>query len=152
MFGKRVSEYLAFLKVPLILVAAMGLLRLALSLAGLPVTTVRWFSMNLVAWACVIWYGVAVYKKGFGSYKHLLPMGFFLMAVFQAVAVLGIALAMAGLQNVFAAPEFSVPGSGQGVHMLAHLTIGIIVPTLLTWGVACLVMLITKAVSPRRAA
>ena len=151
MFGKRVSEYLAFQKVPLILVAAMGLLRLGLSLAGLPVSTVRWFSMNLVGWAAAIWYGVAVYKTGFGSYKQLLPLGLFQMIVFQAVAVLGIGLAMAGLQNVYAAPEFSFPGYGQGVHMAAHLTVGIVVPTLLIWGVASLVMLITKAVSPRRA-
>jgi len=152
MFGKRVSEYLAFQKVPLILVAAMGLLRLGLSLAGLPVSTVRWFSMNLVGWAATIWYGVAVYKTGFGSYKQLLPLGLFQMIVFQAVAVLGIGLAMAGLQNVYAAPEYSFPPPyGQGVHMAGHLTIGIVVPTLLIWGVASLVMLITKAVSPRRA-
>jgi len=151
MFGKRVSEYLAFQKVPLIVLAAMGLLRLGLSLAGLPVSTVRWFSMNLVGWAAAIWYGVAVYKTGFGSYKQLLPLGLFQMIVFQAVAVLGIGLAMAGLQNVYAAPEFSFPGYGQGVHMAAHLTVGIVVPTLLIWGVASLVMLITKAVSPRRA-
>jgi hypothetical protein len=36
MFGKRVSEYLAFEKVWLFLIAAMGLVRLGVSLAGVP--------------------------------------------------------------------------------------------------------------------
>jgi hypothetical protein len=36
MFGKRVSEYLAFEKVWLFLIAAVGLVRLGVSLAGAP--------------------------------------------------------------------------------------------------------------------
>ena len=51
----------------LILIAAVGLARLGLSLAGLPVTTVRWFSMNVVAWAGVFYYGVAVHSPSASS-------------------------------------------------------------------------------------
>jgi hypothetical protein len=39
----------------------------------------------------------------------------------------------------------------QWTHLLAHLTIGIVVPPLLLWGVASLVMLITKRVTRRAA-
>ncbi len=61
MFGKGLSQYLAFQKVVLVLLAAVGLVRLLLSLAGLPNAIVLWFSMNLVAWAGTVYYGVAVH-------------------------------------------------------------------------------------------
>jgi hypothetical protein len=108
--------------------------------------------MNLVAWAGTFYYGVAVPTKAFGGYRHLLPLVFFQMALFQLVAVLGILLAIAGYANIFAAPEYSFPGQSQGVHVLAHLTVGIVVPSLLTWGVASLVMLATRKLTRGRAA
>lgn len=150
MFGKRIPEYLEFQKVFLVLIAVVGLLRLVLSLAGVPHTTTRWLSMNVVSWAGAFYYGVAVYTRGFGSYKQLLPLGFFQIVVQQAIAVLGILLAIAGYDNVYAAPEFSF-GAGQTAHLLSHLTIGIVVPPFIFWGVSSLVMLVTKKTSRRPA-
>ena len=63
--------------------------------------------MNVVSWLAVVYYGVAVHTKGFGSYRHLIPLGFLQIAAQQGVAVLGILLAIAGRDNVFAAPEYS---------------------------------------------
>jgi hypothetical protein len=151
MFGKPLSEYLAFQKVILGLLAAVGLARLGLSVAGLPNTTVAWLSMNGVAWAGAIYYGVAVHTKGFGTYRHILPLGFFQTVLQQSIAVLGILLAIGGYPNVYAAPEYSFAAQSQWSHVLAHLTIGIIVPPLLFWGVASLVMLVTKKVARRTA-
>jgi hypothetical protein len=155
MFGKRLSEYLRFQKVWLALIAAVGLARLGLSLAGLPDSTVTFLSMTVVGWAAIIYYGVAVHTRGFGSYKQILPLVFFQILLVQAIAVLGILLAIAGLPNIYAAPEYSGPpfarSANQWSHALAHLTIGIVVPTLLGWGVASLVLLITKKVSRRPA-
>jgi hypothetical protein len=155
MFGKRLSEYLRFQKVWLALIAAVGLARLGLSLAGLPDSTVTFLSMTVVGWAAIIYYGVAVHTRGFGSYKQILPLVFFQILLVQAIAVLGILLAIAGLPNIYAAPEYSGPpfarSANQWSHALAHLTIGIVVPSLLGWGVASLVMLITKKVSRRPA-
>ena len=151
MFGKRVSEYLAFEKVWLALIAAVGLARLVLSLAGLPDRTVAWFSMNVVVWAGALYFGAAVHTKGFGSYKQLLPLMIFAMLTEQSVAVLGILLSIAGLPNVFTAPEFSFGVQSQWIHLLSHLTIGIVVPPFLLWAVSSLVLLITKKVSRRPA-
>jgi len=39
----------------------------------------------------------------------------------------------------------------EGAHLLGHLTIGMVVPTLATWGLASLVMLITKKLVRRPA-
>ena len=68
-------------------------------------------------------------------------------------AVLGILLSIGGFPNIYAAPEYSPPGGPQSqwLHMLAHLTIGMVVGPLLGWGVASLVMLITKKVARRPA-
>ena len=155
MFGKRVTEYLGFQKVWLILLAVVGLGRLGLSLAGLPDRTVMWLSMTVVGWAAVFYYGVAVHTRGFGSYKHLLPLMIFQVVLVQAIAVFGILLAIAGLPNIYAAPEYSGPpfarSANQWTHALAHLTIGIVVPVLLGWGVGSLVLLITKKVARRPA-
>jgi hypothetical protein len=152
MFGKPISQYLDFQKVVLGILAAVGLARLGLSLAGLPNSTVAWLSMNAVGWAGALYYGVAVYTKGFGSYKQLLPLGFFQIVLQQLIAVAGILLAIAGYSNVYAAPEFSCGAQSQWVHILSHLTIGIVVPPFLFWAVSSLVLLITKKVtSPVRA-
>ena len=155
MFGKRVPEYLGFQKAWLILLAVVGLGRLGLSLAGLPDRTVMWLSMTVVGWAAVFYYGVAVHTRGFGSYKHLLPLMMFQVVLVQAIAVFGILLAIAGLPNIYAAPEYSGPpfarSSNQWTHALAHLTIGIVVPVLLGWGVGSLVLLVTKKVARRPA-
>lgn len=149
MFGKRLSQYLGFQKVILGLLAAVGLVRLGLSLAGLPNTTVAWLSMNAVGWAGALYYGLAVHTRGFGSYKQILPLGFFQTVLQQGIAVLGILLAISGYSNVYAAPEFSFGAESQWVHLLSHLTIGIIVPPLLLWAVAALVLMVTKRVATR---
>jgi hypothetical protein len=150
MFGKPVSEYLSLQKVVLVLLAAVGLLRLGLSLAGLPNDTVRWVSMNAVGWAGILYYGIAAHARGF-TYKQLLPLALFQTLVFQAIAVLGIALAIAGQPNIYSAPEFSMGAQSQTVHLMMHLTVGVVVATLVAWGVACLVLLVTKKLSPRPA-
>jgi hypothetical protein len=154
MFGKSIVEYLRFQKAWLILLAAVGLARLGLSLAGLPDRVVLWLSMTVVGWIAIVYYGVAVHTRGFGTYRHLVPLIFFQMVLVQAIAVFGILLAIAGLPNIYAAPEFSGPpfarSSNQWTHALAHLTIGIVAPVLLGWGVASLVMLVTRAVTRRR--
>jgi hypothetical protein len=151
MFGKTVSEYLDFQKFFLWLLLAVGVARLGLSLAGVPDTTVRWVSMNAVVWVATLYYGVAVHTRGFGSYKQLLPLLVFQMAVFHAIAVLGILLTIAGYPNVYAAPEYSpTAGTSQWLHVLAHLTAGMIAAPLIGWAVASLVMAATKAATGRR--
>lgn len=152
MFGKPISRYLDFQKAFLALIVVVGLLRLALSLAGLPDATVRWVSMNVPLWIGTIYYGVAAQRTAFGSYKQLLPLVFLQLVPFHAIAVVGILLAIAGMPNIFAAPEYSGPSPdiNQGLHALAHLTIGIVVPSLLLWGVASLAFRITKSLAPPR--
>ena len=147
MFGKPLSQYLDFQKVILGLIAAVGLARLGMSLAGTPNSAVAFLSMNVVAWAGALYYGLAADRHGFTRYKQLLPLGFFQIVLQQVIAVVGILLAIAGYANIYAAPEFSFGAQSQWLHILAHLTIGLVIPPFLFWGVSSLVMLITKKVT-----
>lgn len=152
MFGKRLTEYLGFQKVFLGLIAVVGLARLGLSLAGVPDSTAKWISMTVVVLAGAIYYGVSVHVSGFGGYKQLLPLVLFQVVLVQAIAVFAIVLSIAGLPNVFTASEYSGPfAQNQWAHLAGHLTIGMVVPTLATWGLASLVMLLTKKVVQRPA-
>jgi hypothetical protein len=152
MFGKSLAQYLDFQKSFLALIAVVGLARLALSLAGLPHTTVRWLSMNAVFWAGLLYAGVAVHTRGFGGYRQLLPLGIAQTVLMQAIAVLGILLSIAGASNIYAAPEFSFGVRSQWLHALSHVTVGIVVPPFVFWGAASLVLLATRSLARRPAA
>ena len=73
-FGKKLSAYIAFQKVVLAVAVVVGMVRLGLSLAGVSDSVTRWLSMTVVAIAATIYYGIAVHTKGFGTYRHLLPL------------------------------------------------------------------------------
>ena len=104
MFGKKLSEYLAFQKWFLAAIAVVGTARLVLSLAGVADSTTRWFSMQAVWLAGFLYYAVAVHTTRFGGYRHILPLLFNQAVLVQAIAILGIAIAMvSGQDNVFIA-------------------------------------------------
>ena len=153
MFGKRLSQYLGFQKVWLVLTAAVGLARLGLSLAGVPDDGVRYLSMNLLLWTGAVYYGVAVYTRGFGSYKQILPLAFFQVLILHVIAFAGILFSIAGFSNIFAAPEYSGPATAQNqwLHALSHLTIGMVAAPLVLWAVGSLAMWITKKAARRPA-
>lgn len=149
MFGKPVGEYLALQKWWLVALAVVGVLRIALSLGGVPDATVKWLATNVVGFAAAFYYGVAGAKAGF-LYKQLLPLTFFHAIVFHALAAIGILLTIAGYPNIYATPEYT-PFSNQWLHLGAHLTIGMVAASLIGWALASLSMRVTRAVSPRTA-
>src|SRR5262245_29051167 len=90
MFGKKGKEYVRFERWILILIVVVFALRLGLSLAGaskaygsgspefsarflLPKAT-EWVSINLVLLVGILYCGIAVQARGFGTYKHLFPL------------------------------------------------------------------------------
>jgi hypothetical protein len=151
-FGKRLSEYLRFQKVFLVLIAVVGSARLGLSLAGLPDSTVKWFSLTAVAAAGFVYYGVAVHTSGFGGYKQLLPLVMIQNVLDNSIVIVGIALSIVGLPNIFAAPEYGGPAvQAPWRHILGHVVGGMGIFSVVGWGVASLVMLIMKKLARRPA-
>jgi len=153
MFGKTVAQYLGFQKIVLALIALAFLVRLALSLAGQPNSVAKWISVTVVLLAGVVYYGVAVHKSGFGSYKQLYPLLLFQSLLGEGLVALAIVLAIfTGTDNIYTAPEYSGGGDGKTwFHVVAHLIVAAVVLPLISWAVASLAMLVTKKVSPRTA-
>jgi len=151
MFGKTVAQYLGFQKVVLALIVLAWLVRLALSLGGAPNATARWISVTVVLLLGVLYYGVAVHTRGFGSYKQLYPLVLFQSVLGQGLVALAIVLAiLTGGDNIYTAPEYSGGGDGKNwLHVVAHLVIGAVILPLVSWGVSSLVLLVTKKVAPR---
>src|SRR5215813_10353475 len=93
-FGKRLSDYVAFSKLFLILIPVVGIARLALSLGGEPNSTVKWISVTALLWIAVLYYPVRVHTNNFGSYRHLLVIFALLNLVAQVIIISGILLAI----------------------------------------------------------
>jgi len=146
--GKKLSEYIAFQKVVLIVIAVVGILRLVLSVAGVSDAATRWLSMTVVALVAMVYYAITVHTKGFGSYRHLLPLLVIQSVVANLIAIVGIAVSAAtGKANVFTADEYG--GTlAPAMHIGGHVLAGMIIGPLIGWAIASLIMLITKKVKP----
>ena len=151
MFGKSVSQYLAFQKVILGLILVAFVVRLALSLSGTPNQSAKWISVTSVLLLGVVFYGVAVHTSGFGSYKQLYPLLLFQSLLGEGLVALAIVLAIfTGRDNIYTAPEYSGGGDGKNwTHVVAHLVVAAVILPLLTWAIASLVMFVTKLAAPR---
>ena len=146
MFGKSLPQYVSFQKPILILIAAVWLMRLLLSMAGVPVSAAKFVSVTGVLLLGALYYGWAASRQGFGSYRQLyganLVQGLFSQTLVAAAIVLAI---VTGHDNVYTVPEFYPPSAGNdrlGLppdgknfgHALAHIVLaGAIVGPLLGW-------------------
>jgi len=148
-FGKPLSEYIAFAKVFMILIFVAGVTRLALSLNGVPNETTRWFTMTGLAWIGVFYFSIRVHTTGFGSYKQLLVIFALVNWTAQAIAITAIVIAMAtGTNNVFSSPEFAFGQDGKTwSHLLAHIFIGTTAGTLLPWAIGSGILAITRRIT-----
>ncbi len=145
-FGKHLSEYIAFSRVFLILILVVGIARLALSLGGVPNSTAKWLSMTVVAWIGVVYYAIRVHTSGFGSYKQLLPVVALVNFVAQAIAIVGIVIAiLSGTGNIFSAPEYAFGSDGKTwLHVGAHLVVGTTLGSLVPWLIGSVILFATR--------
>ena len=148
-FGKPLGEYIAFAKVFLILIPLVGLLRLGLSLEGLPDSTVRWFSMTALGFVGIVYFAIRIHTTGFGSYKQLLVVLALQNWAGQVVSVIGILIAIVtGASNIFSNDFFPGFDGKSFLHLGAHLFIGTTVGSLFPWAIGSLILAITRKASP----
>jgi len=155
-FGKPLSEYVAFSKLFLGLILIIGIVRLALSLAGVPNSTAKWVSLTGVIWIGILYFSIRVHTSGFGSYRQLLPIFMLQSLAAQVIIVTAIVLAiLTGTDNIYSAPDYSGGRVGQFLfganyhgktwfHAVAHLVLGSTIRPLLDWLVGSLIMLTTR--------
>jgi hypothetical protein len=145
-FGKRLSEYVAFAKPFLALILVVGIARLALSLGGVSSSVAKWISITAVMWIGVLYYSIRVHTSGFGSYKQLLPICVLQSVTAQLVIVPAIILAIfTGKDNIYSVPEYALGSDGKTwLHVAAHLLVGTTIGPLIAWLVGCVIMFATK--------
>ncbi len=150
-FGKPLAEYFSFQKWILALIIVVGIGRLALSLAGLPNSSVKWISVTGALIVGLLYCAIQVPRTNFGSYRHLLPLFVIQGVLSQLIVVIAIILAIqTGADNIFSAPEYSgnVDGKNWG-HVGAHLVVGFLVGPLIGWLLSSGIMFVVKKLSPR---
>lgn len=146
-FGKRLSEYVAFAKPFLVLILVVGIARLALSLGGVSNSTAKWLSITAVLWIGVLYYAVRVHTSGFGSYKQLLPICVLQGIAAQLIIVPAIILAIfTDKDNIYSIPEsfFNRTDGKSWLHVGLHLVVGTTIAPLLGWLIGCVIMFATK--------
>ncbi len=153
MFGKSVGQYLSFQKAFLAAIVVFFLVRLGMSLAGMPNATTKFVSVTVVLLIGTLYYGVAVHTRGFGSYKQLYPLGLFQSVFAEGLVALAIILGIVtGTDNIYTAPEYSGNTDGKTwVHVFGHAVVGSVVLPLMSWAISSLVLFVTKKVAPKAA-
>jgi hypothetical protein len=159
MFGKSLSAYVAFQKEVLILIAAVWALRLVLSMAGIPVSGAQFVSVTGVLVLGALYYGWAVGRKGFGSFRQLYGLNLVQSVFSQTLVALAIVLAtVTGQDNLYTIPEFYPPAQGIPVlglplppdgknfgHAIEHVVVaGFIGFPIIGWVMGSLVLLATR--------
>lgn len=159
MFGKPLSEYVAFQKPILILIACVWALRLALSMAGVPVPGAQFVSVTGVLVLGALYYGWALGRERFGSFKQLYGLNLVQGVFSQTLVALAIGLAiLTSRDNLYTIPEFYPPAQGIGVlglplppdgknlgHAVEHVVVaGAIGFPIIGWLLGALVLLVTR--------
>ena len=138
------------LLVPLFaLIAAIWMLRLVLDASGAPNGIVRVSSVTVAGAVSVLLAVVLMHVRRLGHYSNVIVATILLVFWAQLLIVLAIAFAaVTGVQNVFAAPEYSPHGSGPLRHIAGHLTFGLGFGILVGSAMACLTLWTLRRLMP----
>jgi hypothetical protein len=161
MFGRPLSQYVAFQKPILIAIGVVWALRLGLSLAGAPVAGARFVSVTGVLVLGALFSGWAVRRQGFGSFKELYGLNLVQGDFSQTLVALAMVLAWAsGRDNIYSIPDFYPPAQGVSVlglplppdgknlgHALEHVVVaGALGFPLIGWALGSLVLVASPRV------
>jgi hypothetical protein len=110
------------MKISIAAIAVMGVIRFALTVSGVPDSTVKYFSMSVLILAGTLYFAIA--SK---THKERLKAAYLLILPYMTVEVLALGYTwITGHQTIFHAREYSF-GTSIVVHTLGHLVGG------LTW-------------------
>src|SRR5262245_28130790 len=153
LMNKPVSDYFRFQTPILVLILVVGFLRLALSLAGVPNSTVKWLSVTGVAMIGIIYCAIKVPRTGFGTYRHLFPLYWVQASIANFIIAGGIALAaVTGTSNIYSADEYSPTGGvSPWLHALGHVIDGIFIGPIIGWVIGSAIMFVFKKLSRSQA-
>src|SRR5262245_22360263 len=152
--GRRgLVEHLRFLGPLFALVGAVWALRMILAAAGAPHWLLGIVAVTVAAPVCVLLSAFLIHFRGFGSYANVVAASVLLNAWGQLLVVASIIFSvLTGLDNIYTAPEFSIPGDDplHLRHIVGHLIVGIPIGTLVGAVEGCVVLWLLRIVMPAR--
>jgi hypothetical protein len=124
--------------------------RLLLSLAGVSVAVVKYFSLTGAWLVGLVLCSITVHTRSFGSYKQLLGLVGIQSLVAQAFTAGVVVLAIVtGQDNIYSIPEFSGGTDGKTwMHAGAHLFLAAPILTLAGWLIGSAILFVTKKAAP----
>lgn len=150
--GHRVREHIRLLAPALALVAGIWLLRLIVSVSGVPLWVTKLFSVTVAIPVAVLLSVILIHSRRFGGYASVVVASLLVNLWAQALITLSIMFSIfTGIINVYSAPEFSIPGglATQWEHIHGHLTYGLGVGTLVSSAVGCLLLWLLRLLEPQ---
>lgn len=149
--GHRLGDHIKLLMPLFGFIAAVWLLRIMLGAAGVSHWLLGAVSVTVAASLSVLLAVLMIHVRRFGSYSSVVMSALLLVAWGHLLIVLAIVFSVAtGLDNIFVAPEFSVPGEDRFHmrHILGHLTLGIGAGTLFGAATGCLLLWLLRRLVP----
>lgn len=149
MFGKKLSEYVRFERVVLILIAVVFVSRLVVGMIGVEIAKARLVSINTVLLLGLIYCAVNVHLSGFGGYKQLLGLLFIQNAFAHILIASAILMAvLTGVDNIYTNPEFFNGNNGRNLtHVFLHVIAALILP-LIAWAIGSVILFATRRIKP----
>ncbi len=147
----RVREHIRLLIPAFVLVTGVWLLRMIVWSAGTPIGLTKLLSVTVTTMASVLLSVILIHSRRFGGYASVVVASLCLNVWAQVLIILSILYTIStGKINVYAAPEFTLPGNatGQWPHLYGHLTFGIGVGSLLGAAVGCLLLWLLRTLVP----
>ncbi len=130
-----------------VLISAVFLLRLILDAAHLPGLLVRILSLSAVTPLAIILATILLHSRSQATYSRVFAGSFLLVVWTQLLIVFAILFFLAtGVDNIYTAPEFSLPNDPNHLHHIGGHLVTIPFATLVGGGVGSMVLWLLRRV------
>jgi hypothetical protein len=137
------------------LIAGVWILRIILSAANSPSWVIRVTSVTTATSAALLLAVLVVHARRFGGYASVVVLAFLLNLWSQLLIIAAIVFSVwTGIQNIYAAPEYSFPVNDPSHlrHIYAHITFGVGTGTLVGAAFGSLLLKILRHLLPNSSA
>ena len=148
--GHRIREHIRLLAPLFGFIAAIFILRMILAAADSPFWLVRMVSVSTSTSLAVLLAALLMHTRRFGSYVNVVVASLLLNLWAEVLIILAILFTtFTRIQNIYTAPEFSVPGEDPQHlrHIYGHLTFSLPTGTLAGAAVGCLFLWLLRTLA-----
>jgi hypothetical protein len=145
-----IGEYIRLLYLLFTFIAGVWILRMILYVAGAPVSITHLVSVTVASGVSSLLAVLLINYRRFGSYGSVVVASLFINIWAELLISVAILFTMfSGKTNVYSAPEYSGMRS-LAEHLRGNLTFGIVIGTLNSAAVGCLLLWLLRTMVPQK--